>query len=1056
MLLKKENDSNVDRLRTIVLFDSEANMNYKHLGRRAMKSAIALNQIVPEQYSRPNRNSIDHALNRQLVMDHQLYTRSPYALVSVDLKSCYDRINHTSASLALQRIGIHPTEIISMFDSIQRMVHKVRTAFGVSKASYGGNRVPHRWKLPPQGVLQGNGCGPAIWSILSSCIFQLLHKQGHQNIFTSSIRKITFQLTGFAYVDDTDLFQAASTTEEVVQYMQRKLNDWNDDVAVTGGILSPSKCWWYLVTFEYIRGRWKACTPHHVDFQLWIKDEANKPVSLQQLDSSIGMNMLGVKIAPDGNCNDHIAMLREKASQWATRVRDSNGNVEEVWTALHRTIPYTLCYSLPSLPLTKEECNYIFAPVIKTGLPLTGIVATIPAVLRSSSVRMGGLGVIDPFLHMGISQIITLATHTWKRSPTGQLLDTALDDLALEMGLPQPWRHDILSQGLQYTTKQTWIHHTFQFAVTHDIHLRLNEPSFTPNREGDKTIMELVIASVNNHSTIKAINRIRMSLKVVWLSDITHADGRHIDSRWLKRQQRYPLRNGFVWPVRHHTSDEDWKTWRRWIKSLCQHRSLALLTPLQGWTCSQSNWIPYWESFVTSTREILYTRSDDRQGWRRHIKAQGRQQRHIRFYTEYITCNGPVEFEGDLYRASTIHHPHYIEVVALGIPPHPWHGEHNTESPWWSTAPMTKETLLSKLSNALHPFYLESTDQLDRLFQDFSNGSVIAVSDGSYYPQRNKAACAWLIESSCRSQWILGSMAIPGGTDTDYSAYRSELAGLLAISVTIKLLSSNLRQPKHLIIGCDGQAALNTLSLKKDNLKASDKHADIQSTMIDIWASMDITPHPIHILGHQDERTNHRTRLENMNILVDRLATMTATAVPSRPTVLTLPGFGLPTIQQHGATLSGDFYHTLYHGITTDRLMEYYSRKIFLSPEVTRTVNYTAFTRAREEAPNCLNKFITKWIGNTVATGLVMQRRNHRIFNRCPRCNSWGEDKLHVVICWDSRATIIWEKRFSAFKSLLLSLHTQSDIYQFLTQGLTRFRNHPTRYNQHAQQDSWK
>jgi hypothetical protein len=102
MLLKKENDINVDKVRTIVLFDSEANMNYKHLDRRAMKSAINLQQIATEQYSRLNRNLADHALNRQLVMDHQLYERKPYALVSCDLKSCYDRINHTSASLALQ------------------------------------------------------------------------------------------------------------------------------------------------------------------------------------------------------------------------------------------------------------------------------------------------------------------------------------------------------------------------------------------------------------------------------------------------------------------------------------------------------------------------------------------------------------------------------------------------------------------------------------------------------------------------------------------------------------------------------------------------------------------------------------------------------------------------------------------------------------------------------------------------------------------------------------------------------------------------------------------
>jgi hypothetical protein len=150
MLLKKENDTNVDRLRTIVLFDSEANMNYKHLGRRAMKSAIELEQIATEQYSRSNRNSIDHALNRQLVMDHQLYERKPYALVSYDLKSCYDRINHTSASIAMQRIGIHKSEIISMFDTIQRMTHKVRTAFGDSQYTYGGSKRSKKWKLPPQ------------------------------------------------------------------------------------------------------------------------------------------------------------------------------------------------------------------------------------------------------------------------------------------------------------------------------------------------------------------------------------------------------------------------------------------------------------------------------------------------------------------------------------------------------------------------------------------------------------------------------------------------------------------------------------------------------------------------------------------------------------------------------------------------------------------------------------------------------------------------------------------------------------------------------------------
>jgi hypothetical protein len=49
MLLKKENNYHVDHLRMIVLFDSEANMNYKHLGRRAMYLALKQGYIATEQ-----------------------------------------------------------------------------------------------------------------------------------------------------------------------------------------------------------------------------------------------------------------------------------------------------------------------------------------------------------------------------------------------------------------------------------------------------------------------------------------------------------------------------------------------------------------------------------------------------------------------------------------------------------------------------------------------------------------------------------------------------------------------------------------------------------------------------------------------------------------------------------------------------------------------------------------------------------------------------------------------------------------------------------------------
>ena len=86
-------------------------------------------------------------------------------------------------------------------------------------------------------------------------------------------------------------------------------------------------------------------------------------------------------MAPDGNSKDHVAVLRQKAAQWAKNITQSQANQDEIWTAIHRTIPFALCYSLPAITLSEDECKYFMAPITKTGLPLAGVSATIPSVV---------------------------------------------------------------------------------------------------------------------------------------------------------------------------------------------------------------------------------------------------------------------------------------------------------------------------------------------------------------------------------------------------------------------------------------------------------------------------------------------------------------------------------------------------------------------------------------------------------------------------------------------------------------------------------------------------
>lgn len=122
----------------------------------------------------------------------------------------------------------------------------------------------------------------------------------------------------------------------------------------------------------------------------------------------------------------------------------------------------------------------------------------------------------------------------------------------------------------------------------------------------------------------------------------------------------------------------------------------------------------------------------------------------------------------------------------------------------------------AKLEEILKPVYLEASDNIDQLLLDFGTGQTVAVSDGSYYQETDGAAAVWVIESKCHIQWIRGSMLTPGPI-TDFSAYRSKLTGLLAISITFKLLLLCTQVPRHSIIRCDGKAALQVLRLSRED-----------------------------------------------------------------------------------------------------------------------------------------------------------------------------------------------------------------------------------------------
>ena len=122
---------------------AEFNMNNKKMGRDMMAFAEECCVLAWEQYgSRKNLQSALAALNKRLTMDLLRLRRQAGALCSNDAKSCYDRIVHNIAAIAMLRMGLPKAPVRSMFLTLQKASHRVSTAFGISQTSYGKQRSP--------------------------------------------------------------------------------------------------------------------------------------------------------------------------------------------------------------------------------------------------------------------------------------------------------------------------------------------------------------------------------------------------------------------------------------------------------------------------------------------------------------------------------------------------------------------------------------------------------------------------------------------------------------------------------------------------------------------------------------------------------------------------------------------------------------------------------------------------------------------------------------------------------------------------------------------------
>ena len=1027
MILKKEGITDIDRLRTIVLFEADYNHNNKYLGRHMMKHCGQHSFLAKEQYSVPGKKCIDHVINRRLTFDIVRQQKISMAMGSVDLASCYDRVAHSPAYLAMRGFGIPSGPIASMFETYQNTQFHSKSVHGKSKITFGG--LEDGFSAKPQGMGQGNGAGPPVWAIVSSRMFQILKKRNLVAKFSRPISAKELELCGFAFVDDSDIIATSNNVNDpqaTITKMQHTLDAWEAAAKVTGGALEPNKSYGYLIYFKWKDGKW-CYGPLDDDHILTAEDKNNNRVAMKMKQSNEALKMLGVHLAPDGNQKEQFRYMYKKALQFGEYMRCGSVKRDESFLALKSIAMKSIEYPLPATSLSEKQLSSIMWQILQHYLPKSGINRYIPRDVLYAPLTYQGLGVQNPFIIQGCKHIHDMVEHLHKNSITGQLIATSLEHLRIEMGSNVPIMSTDPSLFAAFHLTDSWVMDTWKFCHEQGITVEDKTPSLPMLRENDKCIMDEF--RTNKHiapKSLQVLNRCRLYLRAFSLSDISTGDGKAISTQaWKGVYDGATGRKGELWPQIPPPSSANWKTWREALRvTFCSQCNRQLDSPLRHWVEeSEHKW------YIQPTTKTLFATLEDG-SWRLY-KCNTVRTRSLRFTNTPICTNPP---DKDHIVPTTVYkEANYI--YAEGFSPAVFRAKEDraVSTPTWLFETRCQNGKEDDIALALQ------------------NGTGIAVSDGSYKEELGQGASASIIANRTTTASIQVTSIVPGEAEIQ-NAYRSELTGLLA---SLQLIHDTCIK-YHITKGsctvvCDGKGALHKIfSTTKERLKPSTEHADLIAACTQLIDKIPIQLYPQHVKAHQEEvKLFHElSDFEKLNVLMDYKAKQALKHNPYSDIELQqLPQHPLSyhQILHEGRIQRFNFSNALYNSIYKKRSLNHWIKINRFHQNQNHIIDWQAQAKAIKEIKPSRQRFISKWSADYIGTGANLVDWQQRHHGNCPYCDHKNETTEHVLLCRSTEAQDRWNEAMQKYKDKLKLIKTNRLVRNVIETELHYWRNqlHP-------------
>jgi hypothetical protein len=317
-----------------------------------------------------------------------------------------------------------------------------------------------------------------------------------------------------AFVDDAQngLNDAYLSSPWSIQQLTEKLaamsQTWEKLLFSSGGALELSKCFYYLIYWEWRDGipnmvRKVDMPTTNLPICLTSGTDSEK-VRIYQRDITESHKTLGVMMTPTGSEDAQTEYLCQTANQLSSLVATSRLARFDAFMAYRACWFPAVGYSLSTTTMSERQLQSVQSRSMSIFLPKMGINRHFPKAIVYGPPELGGLQLRDLFVEQGISRIMVIPSNVYNETELGRMIMIEIQSLQMEAGTHSLLLTDTLTP-VPYLTK-CWISETRSFMQKYQIQLHFaNNWNFHLSRHRDAYLMDIFRTVDEDGQTIASL-----------------------------------------------------------------------------------------------------------------------------------------------------------------------------------------------------------------------------------------------------------------------------------------------------------------------------------------------------------------------------------------------------------------------------------------------------------------------------------------------------------------------------------------------------------------------